>query len=181
MTDGGKLEDLLAACSRGEQAALREIYDTVGSRLFGVALRIVRRRETAEDAVHEAFLQIWQRADSFDRNRGSAWAWIVSIVRYRALDAAMRSNREVLESEPVHKEAADSAPDGFAATALAQELRALDRCLEELPAPARSCILLSYKEGYSHTEIAERIDAPVGTVKSWIHRGVTSLRKCLDP
>src|ERR1700733_8299336 len=93
------LDALLVACAAGDQRAFRQLYDQEASRLHGLALRILRQPSAAADAVQDAFLQVWQRAATFDPARGSAKAWLVSIVRYRALDAAQQRSREILSDD----------------------------------------------------------------------------------
>ena len=174
------VDSWLAACGRGDGAALQQIYRAMAAQLFGIALRIVRRRELAEDVLHEAFLQIWRRADRFDQTRGAARPWIIAIVRYRALDALRRAQREIPTETPVLDDVADLSPDALAAVTLNRDAEHLSRCLGELAAPAQKCVLLAYVEGYSQSEIAARLATPVGTVKSWIRRSLVALKQCLE-
>jgi RNA polymerase sigma-70 factor (ECF subfamily) len=173
--NGEHLDQLLVACARGDREALRALYQATSAHLFGIALRIVRRRDMAEDVMHEAMLQIWQNAARFDPVRGPAKAWMIGVVRFRALDALRGAERNQGSDavEALASEAVAEAPDPWLATALR-------RCLEELAPEARRGILLAYVEGYSREEIAERLSAPVGTVKSWLHRGLLALKSCLE-
>ncbi len=124
-------------------------------------------------------MQVWQQAARFDPARGSGEAWLVSLARYRALDIVRRRGREVLTEEP--PEQADPAPDALARLAQSAEGAALQRCLDRLDPERRSVILLAFVQGLSHTDLATRLDAPLGTVKSWIRRGLAALRACLEP
>lgn len=171
----------LAACARGEQAALRRIYDREGPRLLGVALRIVRHRQIAEDALHDAFLNIWTRAASFDPARGAGRGWIYSVVRNQALTLARSGERELAVDDDL-LEALDAGAHatGLEDTiALRQDIGRLHDCLVGLDAPKRSSILYAYLDGCSHSEIAERLQSPLGTVKAWIKRGLSALRECM--
>jgi RNA polymerase sigma-70 factor (ECF subfamily) len=168
---------LLANCATGDRAAFRKLYDGWGARLHGVALRITRDTSLAADATHDAFVQIWQQASRFDPTRGDAGAWLVSIARYRALDLVRKRGREVLGAEI--PETADTGPDPLAALLTTQDGGALHRCLSQLAADRRALILLAFVEGLSHTQIAEKCRLPIGTVKSWIRRGLLGLRECL--
>lgn len=171
---------LIRAAAGGSEPALKRLYDLQAGRLYGIALRIVRRPEVADDVIQDAFVQIWQNAASFDPARGAAEAWLTGIVRFRALDAVRRSRREVLSDDPGLGDTAD-----FTDPANAIDLKAvtpvLRRCVEALDANQRRCIVLAYNEGLSQAEIAGRIRAPLGSVKSWLRRGLLSLRSCLEP
>lgn len=176
---GDELAPLIGACARGDQRALRRIYDAEAARLVGVALRIVRRRAVAEEAVHDAFLQIWTRAGSFDPARGSGRVWITSIVRHRALSLLRRLGRETALDDGAHAELPDPAADPLAELSRLRDTDALKRCLEALDEARRRCILLAFVDGHSHSQIAERLEAPLGTVKAWIRRGLAALKGCL--
>lgn len=172
----------LAACSRGDQHALRSIYDRDGRHLLGVALRIVRRRQVAEDVLHDAFLSIWTRAGSFDPGRGAGRGWIYSVVRHQALDAVRGSGREVQADADALDTlgAAPGADDGIAdAFERRQDLGRLHDCLVGLDEAKRSSILYAYIDGCSHAEIAARMHSPLGTIKAWIRRGLRALKECM--
>lgn len=177
------LEALLASVSQGEQEALRAIYHREGTRLFGVAMGILRDRAAAADAVQDAFLRMWQRAGQYDPGKGAAHAWIAAIVRYAALDLARTRGREqptddatlggILGDMPVEADALDR----LAATEDGARLRA---CLAQLDAKLSPFIVLAFVHGLSHAQIADRAGMPLGTVKTWIRRGLASLRECLS-
>jgi len=171
---------LLRACAGGSRAALHALYEADGPLMLAVARRIVRQREIAEDVVHEAFVNIWRRADSFDPARGSARAWMIAVARNAALNSLRKSARTVATAEPVGAAVVDPAPDPQTVLERLRDDDALRACLEILDEDKRRAILLAYMEGLTHTEIAERTAAPVGTVKSWIRRGLIALRSCLE-
>ncbi|WP_130392254.1 sigma-70 family RNA polymerase sigma factor [Cupriavidus agavae] len=178
----------LAGCARGDAGALRRLYDHAAPYLLGVALRIVRDRQTAEDVLHDAFLKIWHAAGSFDGSRGEARGWLFSIVRHEALNVV----RSRLRTVPADEDTA-AALDAQAALAAytesasgfdAAEQRVLagrlGDCLTRLDAPKRDSILLAYLDGCSHSDIAARLDAPLGSVKAWIRRGLRALKECMQ-
>ena len=173
----------LLACARGDAAALRQLYELEGRFLLGVALRIVRDRALAEDALHDAFMNIWTRAASFDPARGDGRGWITSIVRHTALDAVRASARTVsADEEALDALQADdppTAPDMADAFSLRADLGRLDHCLAQLDPPKRNCVLFAYLDGCTHAEIAERLSAPLGSVKAWVKRGLAALRECM--
>lgn len=167
-------EACLAACARGDQRALRQLYAEDSSRLLGVALRIVRDKALAEDVVHDAFIKLWRGAGSFDPSRGSARGWVFSITRHLALNAVRNHYREVALSDE-HEQVA-AAHDSFEFSAREGQVY---NCLEQLEPTRRACILHAYVDGYSHSEIARKLDTPLGTVKAWIKRSLVALRECM--
>jgi RNA polymerase sigma-70 factor, ECF subfamily len=174
------LQDLLEAVQRGSRAALKRIYELESRRLYGIALRIARRPELASDALQDAFVQIWQNAARFSAERGDAAAWLAGIVRYRALDAVRKAGREMPSDDPALGDRAEE-PDVLDRLAQARVQSALRRCLEALGQNQRRCIVLAFVDGLSHAEIAAHLSAPLGSVKSWVRRGLLALRSCLEP
>jgi RNA polymerase sigma-70 factor, ECF subfamily len=168
---------LLHRCAGGDRAAFRALYDRWGGRLYGIALRITRQAALAADAVQDAFVQIWQQAHRFDPDRGGPEAWLVGIVRYRALDIVRRRSREAPGHEP--EERKDETPDALARLVSSAEGVALHRCLGQLEEDRRRLVVMAFVDGLSHSELAERTHVPLGTVKSRIRRSLISLRECL--
>jgi RNA polymerase sigma-70 factor, ECF subfamily len=172
------LQRLLQRVARRDHAAFAAIYAQTSAKLFAVALRILRRREWAEEVLQEAFVAVWQRAGDFDPARGSASAWLMTIVRHGAIDQLRRV--AVRPEGSVASEAALAiriAPDS---TGSGAEMRALQRCLDELDEQPRRAVLLAYCYGLTREELAAQLAVPVGTVKSWLRRSLERLQKCLD-
>jgi len=178
MEDGVSLGELLIAVANRDRAALREVYLREQTRLYGIAKAILRDRDAAADALQTAFLRVWERAAQFDPARGEAGAWLAGIVRFAALDAARLRGREVLTDDP---ELGDTAvePEAFDRLAEAQDGARLRDCLARLEEKHRTGIVLAFVHGLSHAQLAARLNEPLGTVKSWIRRGLLSLRECL--
>ncbi|MGE0746480.1 MAG: sigma-70 family RNA polymerase sigma factor [Rhodospirillales bacterium] len=169
-------EAALLNCAAGEQAALEQIYRNERGRLRAAALHIVRDRERAEDVIHDAFVQILRDAASFDPARGSARAWIYTIVRHTAL----KSIRRMTAEQPADLDAmAETAATPDAATVLADGTDLRD-CLERLDPRRRACLILAIVDGRTHAEVAAYLGVPVGTVKSWIRRELVALRRRLS-
>lgn len=175
-------ESTVEACARGDAEALRALYERESRWLLGVANRIVRDRHTAHDVLQEAFVQIWQRAGTYQRALGSARGWVYTVVRHKALDEARRASRETPAGDL--RDALSEQPDeaAFDASALSghADAAALTRCLDALDTQKRDCIVSAFVEGLTHDQIATRLAAPLGSVKSWIRRGLLSLKACLS-
>ena len=169
---------LLRSCAEGDRTSFRRLYDLQSPRLYGLALRLLQQPALASDAVHDAFVQVWQRSARFDPSRNAGEAWLASLLRYRAIDILRRRGREQYGTERL--EEADSSPDAFDQLAGRADGEALHRCLEELEEAQRRAIVLAFLDGLSHVELASRLRSPLGTVKSWVRRGLLSLRRCLE-
>jgi RNA polymerase sigma-70 factor (ECF subfamily) len=182
-----QLTGLLHAVAQGRQAAFQELYGLVSPQLFAILLRILKRRDLAEEALQDALLSVWRNAASYSADKGAPMTWLVSICRYRALDSLRRQRREVSldpmleDMEDGKSELAglvDESADG-ALISKAEE-RALDDCMGRLNDGQRSSLKLAYFDGCTHEEIAANLGSPIGTVKSWVRRGLESLKRCLE-
>lgn len=174
-------EAALRACAAGDRLALQSLYREDGRYLLGVALRIVRQRQLAEDVLHDAFVSIWTRAGSFDSQRGSGRGWIYSVVRHQALNQIRATQKEVAADDDALEAAwqEDHGDDVSHKMELQASLGKLNDCLAHLNEVKRASIVYAYVDGCSHSEIAERLKAPLGSVKAWIKRGLASLRECM--
>lgn len=170
MAEAEALAALLMRCADGDRAAFRELYAAVSPRLHGIVLRVLRDRDAAADALQEAFLRIWSRASAFQAGRGHPMAWMGVIARRCALDRVAADR----PTEPL---------DAFDIAADVETPRdpRLAACLERLPEMHRKAVLLTYLYGMTHTELADALGAPLGTVKTWVRRGALALKECLDP
>jgi RNA polymerase sigma-70 factor (ECF subfamily) len=174
----GDIGALLADVAAGDRTAFKRLYDLQAARLYAVALRVTRQPSLAADAVHDALLQVWRNAARFDATRGTPEGWLVSLVRYRALDAARKRVRET--SDEGMPEPEDTDPDPLARLQQSEEGRALHLCLGRLEEDRRRLIVLAFVDGLTHQEVAAKLNMPLGTAKSWIRRGLQSLRTCLE-
>jgi RNA polymerase sigma-70 factor (ECF subfamily) len=173
-------EALLQACARGDRAALQSLYAATAAQLFGLALSILRTRELAEDVMQDSFILVWRHAQSFDPRRGTAMAWLARIVRNQCFDLIRRRGRESPLDDALMQSWEDPAPGPADLTALSRDARRLWACLDELDERPRKSMILAYYEGLTFAEAAVRVGAPLGTVKSWIRRGLIQLRGCMD-
>ena len=164
------LATIVEGIAAGERAALKELYDRFGARLYGIAHRILRDNALAEDALQEAFVKIWRNAGKYDRARGSALGWVVIIVRRAAFD--LRPREPVAEPDEIAAIAAEEPETGMLDPGVA-------RALAALPETQRRALLLSYVYGLTHAELAAAMGAPLGTVKSWVRRAAAALKESL--
>ncbi len=174
------LAELMSRIASGDRAALRQLYEATAPKLFGVCLRILSDRDESEDVLQEVYLTIWRRADRFDAGRAGVMTWIGASARTRAIDR-LRARGPMAYAEPVEDlEIADEAAGAEALVQAAQDQTALARCLGELDARTASVIRTAFFEGVTYEALASRMNAPLGTVKSWIRRGLLKLRGCLE-
>jgi RNA polymerase sigma-70 factor (ECF subfamily) len=176
------LASLLRATAQRDRRAFRLLYDATSPHLFGVLLRMLRQRDRAEDALQDCYLKIWNRATSYAPEKGHPLAWMMTIARYRALDV-LRAQREhySLDDDSGRPDPIDLMPGPDDNAGTEEGLHRLEHCLAELPGEQREALLLAYYEGYTHPELAQRLASPLGTVKSWVRRGLQRLRECLEP
>jgi RNA polymerase sigma-70 factor (ECF subfamily) len=179
--EDGQIEALLGRCALRDSKALNELYRLTAPQLLGVLLKLLRRRALAEEALQDVMVRVWQRANQFEAYRGRGMAWLVSVARNRAIDLLRSQKTHVsLDDSPAHEIADDSGRDDLEMSATDKMRSALDRCLGGLSTEQRQCITLAYVNGYSHDEISRSVGSPLGTVKSWVRRGLTSLKRCME-
>lgn len=167
-----------------DEAALRLLYDRTAPKLFGLALRVVRQREWAEDVVQEAFMTIWRIAGDYRATLSPPMAWMGLIVRSRALDLLRKRTADraqlTQEFDEIMEDTMQSdAPDPSATADASQQAWALHQCLSQLEGRQREVVSLAYLRDLSHSELAEQLKLPLGTVKTWIRRGLEKLRVCM--
>ena len=173
------LGQMLSSVAKGDRAAFRRLYEKAGPTLFGICTRILGDRDAAEDAFQEAMLRIWQKSYLYDPSKGGAMGWMVIVVRRVALDrlparrpgpVSMTDERvAALIEQPSNRTPCDPA--------LVPDLR---KCLGGLEQNYRKSLLLAYYYGLSYEELAAHSAVPLGTIKTWIHRAVEKLQRCLN-
>jgi RNA polymerase sigma-70 factor (ECF subfamily) len=176
--DSDTLADLLRQTAHGDRAAFRRLYLSTSAKLYGVIARIVGNADRAEDVLQEAYIRIWRHAGDYKPELAAPVTWMATIARNRALDWRRRQRDEapidlLPESTPGLSVEADW-------SALGAEGARLRACVEALPDEQRECMVLAYMEGLTHQELAARLDRPLGTIKSWIRRGLGRLKRCLE-
>jgi len=173
-------EALVALVARGDEDALAELYDRVGRIAYGLAFRVLRSEQLAEDAVQEGFLAVWRSAASFRAERAKASTWILTLVHRRAVDLVRREERR--RTEPLDEEITGSAGEERTEEAawLRFERERVQAALKQLPDTQREAIELAYYGGFSQSELADRLGVPLGTIKSRMFAGLARLRELLD-
>ncbi len=174
------LAGLLAACGKRDRQAFTRLYEATSAKLFGVAVRILRREDWAEEVLQECYVSVWAHAPEYRPDLAAPMTWMTSIVRNRCLDWLRRPRREVADEDGAIAEGTESSEPGpLAALESAKDAHALSRCLGALEAKQRQAIALAFYDGLSHAELASHLREPLGTVKTWIRRGLLRLKDCL--
>ncbi|MGH6815200.1 MAG: sigma-70 family RNA polymerase sigma factor [Hyphomicrobiaceae bacterium] len=175
------LADLLVRVGRDrDRQAFRIVYTATSAKLFGIVVRILQRRDIAEEVLQDVYVKIWEKAAGFDPSRASPITWMATVARNRAIDEVRRIRPASLEETPEALEVPDT--DDLPLDRLTQneEARRLRDCLDKLDPDRRQMVLLAYDQGLSRAELAQRFGRPVATIKTWLHRSLAQLRKCLE-
>jgi RNA polymerase sigma-70 factor, ECF subfamily len=178
------LASLLDATAKGDRGALQRLYEINAGKMLAIATRILRRHDLAEEALHDAFINIWANAGKYDRHLSAPTTWMVTILRNRCLDLLRRAEHEI--SLSIHDDDEDwveqiesEEPGPLDRAAYAEDTRKLATCLNRLDPKQRTALVHVYYEGLSHPELAARMGAPLGTVKTWVRRGVMALQESM--
>jgi RNA polymerase sigma-70 factor (ECF subfamily) len=173
---------LIRSAAAGDQSALAGLYDATSRLVFGLVLRIVGDRPTAEEVLLDVYTQAWRQAANYDEGRGAPLAWLMTIARSRAIDR-LRSGKHEQHKEPLDavREISDTDPNPEQATVNSERRRLVCSALEALPAEQREVVELAYYSGLSHSEIALRLGQPLGTVKTRTRLAMIKLRDMLRP
>ena len=174
------LAGLMTRIASGERAALRQLYESTSAKLFAVCLRILSDREESEDVLQEVYVTVWRRADRFDRSRASVMTWVSTIARNRAIDRLRARGPMAYADQVEDLDLPDGAVSAEALLVAAGEQGRLHRCLSELDDRTEKVIRTAFFEGVTYEALARRMDTPLGTVKSWVRRGLAKLKGCLS-
>ena len=177
-----RLTAALTAVGRGDRAAMRQVYDMTAAKLFGICIRICGERARAEEVLQTVYIKVWERAGQFDAARASPITWLATIARNGAIDwrrsVAGRAVRDTLP-EQASFAVADDSPLADQSLVAAEDGARLHHCLDELEERSRTSIRAAFFDGSTYAELAERENVPLGTMKSWIRRGLLRLKDCL--
>ena len=175
---------LIDRVALADEKALRELYELTSSKLYGVAVRVVTNRQWAEDVLQEAFINIWKIAGDYKATLSPPMAWMALVVRSRGLDflrrrAVGRADRMQELDDVISDTVAGDAPNPMDVAQASEQAKALHNCLSLLDNKQREVVSLAYMRDMSHGELAEQLKLPLGTVKTWIRRGLEQLRGCM--
>lgn len=182
--DTAQLRLWLQGAARQDADAFRDLYQATSARLYGYALRILGKRELAEEVLQDSFVAIWHHAASYQAHLAAPMTWMTTIVRNKALDLLRHAGNEAdIGIEPFDREVVEALRDPGAtpieALALSREARALAYCMSALEGLHRQVLGLAFFHDLSHSEVAERMALPIGTVKTWVRRSLERLKTCL--
>jgi RNA polymerase sigma-70 factor (ECF subfamily) len=180
-----RLAGLLSRVALADQRAFEALYGQTSAHLYAVALRIVREPPAAEEILQEAYVSVWHHAASYDAAKSQPITWLASIVRNRCLDHLRRRDLDTvtLTADDDDAPELDVPDDGLTPAELllrGAEAQSVRECVETLDAGPRQAIALAFFQGLSHAELAAQLREPLGTIKSWVRRGLERLRRCLD-
>jgi RNA polymerase sigma-70 factor (ECF subfamily) len=172
---------LLGAVAKGDEAAFERLYAATRAKLYGVLLRILGRPALADEVMQETYLKVWKMADQFDPQVGSPITWMVAIARNRAIDIARKRGDLSIEDVPEAFEVAAEMPQPLARREMTEELKRLLFCLGKLDPEKQRIVLLAYYSGWSRDQLAQKLDIPVNTIKTWLRRSLLEIRECMWP
>jgi RNA polymerase sigma-70 factor (ECF subfamily) len=183
--DPQQLRSWLNGAAKRDAAAFRSLYDATSSKLFGFALRILVKRELAEEVLQESFVAIWNNAASYQSQLAAPMTWMATIVRNKAFDLLRRSDVTIeIDAEQFDSEIMNALMDPGAtpieALQISGDAKALAYCMSALEGLHRQAIGLAFFHDLSHSEVAQQLALPIGTVKTWIRRGLEKLKTCLQ-
>jgi len=175
-----KLVEALVRTGHEDRTAFRDLYALTSAKLFGICYRICGERQAAEDVLHDVYLTIWKRAGAYEPHRASPITWLATIARNRAIDwrraQAVRRSTPIEDALPI----LDGAPLASETMVADEEAHRLHGCLDGLEDRQRGAIHTAFFDGVTYAELAERESVPLGTMKSWVRRGLAKLRECLE-
>ena len=175
-----RLTEALVATGEADRSAFQHLYKLTSAKLFGICLRICGERQAAEDVLQEVYLTIWRRAGGYEPGRASPISWLATIARNRAID--WRRSRGIRPTTGIGEAQEVASGDASAVDLLlhAEQYRNLHLCLDQLDDSQRDAIRTAFFDGLTYAELADRRAVPLGTMKSWVRRGLLRLRDCLD-
>ncbi|MGY0217050.1 sigma-70 family RNA polymerase sigma factor [Endozoicomonadaceae bacterium StTr2] len=170
----------LTGCAQGNHRDLEQLYRLTSPKLFGLLLRMLKSQAIAEDCLQQVYIKIWNHAGSFDPRKARAMTWLSTIARNQALDQLRKQQREALEPDDSALDTiSDDTPGHDDELARQQHEKQVHQCVGDLPDNYRQCIKLAYFDGLTHALLAEKLQVPLGTVKTWVRRGLMRLKTCM--
>lgn len=175
------LENCLSGCAQGQHKDLKKLYKLISPNLFSIALRILNNQADAEDCLQQTFIKIWNHAGQYDIKKSKPQTWLNTIARNQALDILRRNrHRGLHDSTTALENFDDGKPSHEQQLEHWHDSKQLHQCLLEIPELQRRCLELAYFEGLTHQALSEKIETPLGTIKTWIRRGLIRLKTCMN-
>lgn len=178
-----QLAHLLARCALGDRHSFELLYRATSAQLFGLILRIVKQQDKANEILQEVYVKIWQRAGDYRVSKAAPLTWMGTVARNQAIDTLRRGNQQPnTVDEPIEtfSSLAEQGPGPEDQTHEAHRNAALHHCLNQLQGQQKQALLLAYFQGLTHEELSVKLNSPIGTVKSWVRRGLQRLKQCLE-
>ncbi len=175
-----QLSALISQAADGDRQAFQDIYNLTSAKLFGVCLRILNDRQAAEDALQDVYVKVWRNAGRFNAQRASPITWLATIARNTAIDRKRSGGSRVMVSEDAIRNMAGDEQSALERLEKQEGADILNKCLDSLEARQRNVIRTAFFEGHSYNELAQQLGTPLGTVKSWVRRGLKRLKDCMD-
>ncbi len=182
MTPQEEIEALIARVAMADRKAFRALYSRTSAKLFGIALRVLRDEAAAEDVLQDVYVRVWNRAGAYRSNGYSPMTWLITITRNAAIDRLRKARREGVAQEPVEiaERLYDTAPGPAQQAEMRDEARALNACLDELPADRAEMVRRVYLQGLTYQELSDQSGVKLNTVRTWLRRSLMQLRECLS-
>lgn len=180
MSSYEEIETLIGQVSLGDRRAFSALYDLTSAKLFGVCLRILNNRASAEDALQETYMKVWRYADRYAKGGTSPMTWLITIARNTAIDK-LRARRDSDDVDALAETLPSSGPTPEQAAVASGEAGRIKDCLDQLEPPRDTAVRGAYLEGLSYAELSEKLSVPLNTIRTWLRRSLISLRECMDP
>ncbi|NNF90371.1 MAG: sigma-70 family RNA polymerase sigma factor [Boseongicola sp.] len=178
MTTRDDIEDMIARIALRDRTAFASLYDATSAKLFGVCLRVLNNRSEAEDVLHEVYLRVWQKADTYTVTGHSPMTWLITVARNLSIDH-LRKRKPASADDDRIMQVPDDKPGPEAAAIASSERAQIEACMDELEKDKADAVRSAYLEGRTYKELAARHDVPLNTIRSWLRRSLIKLKDCL--
>lgn len=180
MTQLKDIEDMIARVALGDRKAFSALYDSTSSKLFGVILRVLNNRASAEDVLQETYMKVWRYADRYMSNGMSPMTWLITIARNTAIDRLRATRESTADVDDLADRLVASGPTPEQSAIAAGEASRITACLDELEGDKSQAVRGAYLQGLSYAELAEKFSVPLNTMRTWLRRSLISLRECME-
>ena len=173
-----QIEALISSIALGDRKAFQALYDMTSAKLLGVCMRVLHDRAAAEDAMQDTFIKVWKNADRFSANGYSPMTWLITIARNTAIDR-LRANKPTVDIDDYTDTIAGSGPTAEGQVIASSEVRRITKCFGELEPTRSAAIKAAYLDGLPYADLATKFNVPLNTMRTWLRRGLITLRECL--